>query len=120
MTLIPKKIHEQLCRIGRKNQQIKKIILFGSRAIGDHEEKSDIDLAFVAPAMTRGEWATFTFDLEEELDTLLFLDMVRWEDASSAFKKEIAACGVTLYTSAAFTNDTNEPFLFQKNDAYGN
>lgn len=95
--MIEPRIREQITKIGRRNTNIKKIILFGSRAIGDNADKSDIDLAFVAPNMKQSEWTALSFSIEEELDTLLFLDLVKFEDVSMELKNEIMNNGELLY-----------------------
>ncbi|MCJ7840032.1 nucleotidyltransferase domain-containing protein [Lederbergia sp. NSJ-179] len=95
--MISQRIKDQLCTIGKKINTINKIILFGSRAIGNHKEKSDIDLAFIAPNMTKEEWTKLTFTIEEELDTLLFLDLIKFEDAPDELKKEIEEYGKVIY-----------------------
>ena len=41
---VPERVIRDITRIARKNN-VEKIILFGSRARGDHTERSDIDLA---------------------------------------------------------------------------
>ncbi|MFD1851711.1 nucleotidyltransferase domain-containing protein [Oceanobacillus bengalensis] len=97
--MIEQRLIEQLFKIGQRIDTIEKIVLFGSRAVGDHTEKSDIDLAFVAPNMTKREWTEFTFTLEEELDTLLFLDMIKYEDAQEELKEEIRKDGKILYSA---------------------
>ena len=35
------------------NEQINQVILFGSRAFGDHDERSDFDLAISAPDLSK-------------------------------------------------------------------
>ena len=50
---------------------IGRVILFGSRARGDHRETSDIDLA-----VTGGDIDGFAVDIEEDTDTLLKFDVV--------------------------------------------
>lgn len=60
----------EIQEIARKNQ-IKRLILYGSRARGDFKERSDIDLAFIGGNSTR-----FIFDLEENTSTLLHFDIV--------------------------------------------
>lgn len=50
---------------------ITKVILFGSRARGDNRERSDIDLA-----ISGGNVVLFSLDIEEEVPTLLFFDVV--------------------------------------------
>ena len=39
-----------------ENENVDRIIVFGSRAFGDYEKYSDLDLAIDAPNMTRLEW----------------------------------------------------------------
>jgi len=97
--MLDQKLKEQLFRIGQRINKVDKIILFGSRAIGDNTKKSDIDLAFVAPTMTKWEWTELTFDLEEDLDTLLLIDMIKYEDASEEFKNKIKKTGKILYSA---------------------
>lgn len=89
---------EQLKDIAKRVSTINKIILFGSRAVGDHSDRSDIDLAFVAPNMTSEEWTKIYFTIEDELDTLLRLDLVKYEDASEDLKREIKQHGKVIYT----------------------
>lgn len=51
--------------------EVKKVILFGSRARGDFKRTSDIDLA-----VTGGDFNRFALDVEEETQTLLEFDIV--------------------------------------------
>ncbi|ASK62358.1 hypothetical protein CFK37_09415 [Virgibacillus phasianinus] len=96
--MIEQRLKEQLCSIGQSIYTVNKIVLFGSRAVGDNKEKSDIDLAFFAPGMTKRKWTELTFTLEEELDTLLLLDLIKFEDASEELKDEIIKNGKVLYS----------------------
>ena len=50
---------------------IKKVILFGSRARGDFKRTSDIDLA-----VSGGDFSRFALDVDEETQTLLEFDIV--------------------------------------------
>ena len=97
--MLDERIIKQLRDIGEKSEKIDTIILFGSRAIGDHQAKSDIDLAFVTPKMTEGQWAEFTFNLEEQLDTFLKLDLIKYETASTDLKNIINKTGKQLYSA---------------------
>lgn len=60
----------QIQAIAEKNG-VEKVILFGSRARGDHNRTSDIDLA-----VSGGNAAGFAADIEEETATLLEYDIV--------------------------------------------
>lgn len=44
-TGIKQNVIQEIIQLAKKNQ-VKKVILFGSRARGDYKERSDIDLAF--------------------------------------------------------------------------
>ena len=75
----------------------RRLVLCGSRARGDHHERSDIDLAvYGMPEQNRG-----TFWLEaEELPTLLKLDIVHISSGMNPeFLHNIEKDGVTLYAS---------------------
>ena len=76
-----------------KKYNIQKVVLFGSRARGDHKERSDIDLA-----VSGGDIVGFTFAVEEETPTLLMFDVVNLDkevqqDLLVSIKKE----GVVLF-----------------------
>lgn len=72
---------------------IKKVILFGSRARGDFKRVSDIDLA-----VTGGNIAAFSLDVDEETSTLLKYDIVNLD---ASVQKELLDCiqkeGIILY-----------------------
>jgi predicted nucleotidyltransferase len=76
---------------------VERVWLFGSRARGDHFERSDIDLAIDAPAIDRGEWAALHLDLEEEADTLLLVECVLMDDLPESFRHRVHREGRLLY-----------------------
>ena len=57
---------------------VDEIWLFGSRARGDHRERSDIDLAIIFPHATEQDWFQI-MDIIENADTLLKVDCIRFE-----------------------------------------
>ena len=72
---------------------IKKIVLFGSRAKGTNSKTSDIDLAVYG-----GNAAMFSLDVEEEVRTLLMFDVVDMNRVVSAeLRSEIDKYGVVIY-----------------------
>lgn len=72
---------------------IRRVILFGSRARGDNHERSDIDLA-----LTGGNVAEFSCDIDYETPTLLMFDVVNLDKpASQALRDSIERDGVVLY-----------------------
>ena len=54
-----------------KDNDVRKLILFGSRARGDYKERSDIDLAFYG-----GNSSRFILEGDEETPTLLQFDVL--------------------------------------------
>ena len=72
---------------------VHKVILFGSRARGTFQEKSDIDLA-----VSGGDYAQFRLAVEEETSTLLKFDVVDLDkNASEELRTVIKKEGIVLY-----------------------
>ena len=76
-----------------KKYQVKKVILFGSRARGDFKEKSDIDLG-----VKGGDFARFSLDVNEETTTLLKFDIINLDEKiQQELKDSIQKEGKILY-----------------------
>ena len=88
------KIYGQLAALG-KQYAVEKIVLFGSRARGTNDRKSDIDIAVYGCKNFRG----FYFDVNEKVDTLLEFDVVDMDQKgiSPELINEIERDGVLLY-----------------------
>lgn len=88
------RVYAQIAEIA-KQHQIKKVVLFGSRARGDYREKSDIDLAIYGCT----DFVAFSDQLEEELWSLLQLDLIDMDgmSVSKELIDEIERDGVILY-----------------------
>ena len=69
-TGLSEKVVDSICDVAKKNR-IKKVLLFGSRARGDFNRASDIDLAVFGDNV-----ASFRTALEEIVPTLLTFDVV--------------------------------------------
>lgn len=80
----------------RARPEVRRVILFGSRARGDARDRADIDLAVEAPEVTAREWLDLVA-MFEETDTLLKIDVVRLEEASANLAAEIFREGLTVY-----------------------
>ncbi len=77
---------------------IQKIILFGSRAKGTHEERSDVDLCLVLEENAGLNARHFRLDLEEDTVIPYQFDVVYLDEISdSRFKEEILKTGVVIY-----------------------
>ncbi len=68
---------ERLVEALADQRQVMRVWLFGSRARGDHADRSDIDLAIEAPGASRRGWLDLCH-LIEEADTLLPIDVDRF------------------------------------------
>ena len=76
-----------------KNNDVKRLCVFGSRARGDYHRTSDVDLAIYG-----GNVANFSADVEEYVDTLLSFDYV---DMNSGIQDELREViekeGIVIY-----------------------
>ena len=85
---------QQICRL----PFVDKIVLFGSRARGDHHDRSDIDLAVFCDQASDEEWRQVLDCLRgDRIDTLLKVDCVRFERSNAALKEHIMIEGKVLY-----------------------
>ena len=78
---------------------VEKLILFGSRAFGDHDDRSDIDLAVVGH-VSRWEWRR-TLEWAYHAPTLYWVSLVHWNSSPAALKERILHSGVTIYDKEA-------------------
>ena len=87
ITGVNKTVEKEIINIAIQNQ-IEKIVLFGSRARGDCKHTSDIDLA-----VSGGNISAFSLEVNEEVSTLLEFDIVNLdgmvqEELLETIKKE--------------------------------
>lgn len=61
---------------------VEAIYLFGSRARGEHRERSDIDLAILCPDASESDWQSI-LRVVDDADTLLPIDCVRLESGAA-------------------------------------
>ena len=80
----------------RRLPPVERIILFGSRARGDHDDRSDIDLGIVCPGASLEEWAAI-WNIADEAPTLLNVDLVRLDEVDDALRGAIEREGAVLY-----------------------
>lgn len=75
-----------------------KVILFGSRARGDHHLRSDYDIAVVAPTVGRESWSEFRELVLEDAPTLHQIDLLLLDNSVSAeLRDAIAKEGMIPY-----------------------
>ena len=77
---------------------VDKVVLFGSRARGDHEDRADIDLAVFCDDASDDEWQdVLDCFREDRIDTLLKVDCVRFDQCDAALQENVLTEGVVLY-----------------------
>ena len=74
---------------------VRHVVLFGSRARGDHRERSDVDLAVDAPGLSKADWARLWLDADDAR-TLYRVDLVRLDEAPDGLCQRIEAEGVDV------------------------
>lgn len=89
---IPERVMRDIAVLSRE-YGIRKVILFGSRARGTHTERSDIDIA-----VSGGNTAAFSIEIDERAHTLLMFDVVDLDGhISEELQREIEKDGIVIY-----------------------
>jgi len=76
---------------------VHRVILFGSRARGDHQERSDIDLAVDAPDMDVVTWDKLCLSITHNSKTLLPIDLIWLQQAPAGLAMRIHDEGVVVF-----------------------
>ena len=88
---------ETITAILAKYEQVSRGIIFGSRAMGNYKEASDIDLAIKGKDITFSTILNISGDFDDS-DLPLFFDVVNYHTIDHPpFKRHIDAKGVTFY-----------------------
>lgn len=91
---LEKRIVDEIVNISQKHKNIKKVILFGSRARGDNAPKSDIDLALYADKSI----TEFIEDIENNTHTLLEFDFSDMKNVNDIFFiEQVEKEGIIIY-----------------------
>ncbi|NLL30811.1 MAG: nucleotidyltransferase domain-containing protein [Clostridiales bacterium] len=81
-----------------KFSQIEKVIIFGSRAMGNYKKGSDIDLAVVGKGITNNTLYDLNDYLNEVCPLPYFFDILNYNDISNEnLKKHIDDVGKIIY-----------------------
>lgn len=73
------------------------LILFGSRARGDHRPNSDFDLAIKVRDLDPVAWSSVKLDVSEDPITLHSVDLVHYERMPEDYQRNISREGKALY-----------------------
>lgn len=91
---LSKRIINEIIDISKKYYGINKVVLFGSRARGDNELKSDIDLAVYCD----GDLSLFIEEIENTTHTLLEFDFSDMNNiVDDFFIEQVEKEGIVLY-----------------------
>ena len=78
------------------NEKIKQVILFGSRAFGDHDERSDFDLAISAPDIDRRGLVEI-WEKVDLSDTLYKVSISLLEAMPVSLRDRVISTGVIIH-----------------------
>ncbi|WP_227394456.1 nucleotidyltransferase domain-containing protein [Jeotgalibacillus aurantiacus] len=94
--MIPVNLKNNLIDIVAAYPDVKRLLLFGSRAHGDYQERSDVDLALEAPGLSNDSWLLLCQEIEE-LETLLKIDLLRLDAAPEKLLHDVQRCHKVLF-----------------------
>lgn len=78
---------------------IDKLVLFGSRAVGDYEDRSDFDIAVFSKSLCRGKFSKLRLDAAESR-TLYWVSLVHFESNPAVLQQRILEQGIIIYERA--------------------
>jgi uncharacterized protein len=77
-------------------REVQRVVLFGSRAVGDHDERSDFDIAVSAPDLAPDRWSQLR-DSVAHARTLYRLSVTLLESMPERLRDSVLSQGITLY-----------------------
>lgn len=78
--------------------EIDEVIIFGSRAMGNHKKGSDVDIALKGMDVSRKTVIRLADDLNEEYPLPYFFDVINYNDIKDEeLKKHIDTVGKTIF-----------------------
>ena len=80
-----------------KLDSVHRIIVFGSRAFGDYEIYSDLDLAVDAPEMNKYEWLKLKEYAIYDLNAFIKVSLVHYSTNPDKLKDRINQTGKIIY-----------------------
>lgn len=91
---INKNVYENLLKYFRKTQDIKRVILFGSRAKGNSRYNSDIDLCVECDRKSRSN----VLDSIDDIVGIYSADILFFDSLNPEIKNEINKYGILIYS----------------------
>lgn len=95
---LPGHIIALIVEVAANFPEIERIIVFGSRVLGNAKPGSDVDMAIVGKDVTTRVEGAFRDYLEEETNIPYLLDIIRFETIkNTALREHILRYGIPLY-----------------------
>jgi uncharacterized protein len=87
--------------------RIERIAIFGSRAVGDNDERADCDVALYAPELTRAQFARLRVNASESR-SLYWISLVHFEHTPELLQERIVNQGITIYERTQTSRQSRE------------
>ncbi len=98
---LPERDIKMILEAVQKYEEIQKVLIFGSRAMGNYKKASDIDLALLGENISRKTILRLHDELNEEYPIPYFFDILNYSEISNQeLKTHIDTEGKLLYTKA--------------------
>ena len=98
---INEKVYNNLITYFNKKSEIKRVILFGSRAKGNARKNSDIDLCIECEKNSEFE----VIDTIDEIVGIYSIDIVFYDSLNLEIKNQIDRYGIDIYTKVYLNRD---------------
>ena len=92
---IPESVKPFLTQIAAV-KEVEALVLFGSRAVGDHDARSDVDIAVVGRNISKLQWAKLVAE-SAKAHTLYRLSLTHFDSNPSKLQRRITETGVVIY-----------------------
>lgn len=87
-----------ILEVFKKHSKIEKVIIFGSRAMGNFKKASDVDLALLGKEIDKKTLRKVSDDLNEEYPLPYFFDVINYNEIlSEDLKEHIDSYGKIIY-----------------------
>ncbi|GEN46403.1 nucleotidyltransferase family protein [Alkalibacillus haloalkaliphilus] len=88
---------DELNNLFGRYPEVEKVIIFGSRAMGNYKKGSDVDLAITGKEVTQETINQINYWLNEESSMPYFFDVIQYEQISNeSLKQHIEENGYSL------------------------
>jgi uncharacterized protein len=93
---LPNSVREFISSLSAINE-IKRLIVFGSRACGDYEKYSDLDLAIDSDDLSREQWVSIRLKSYYEVKTVFRISIVNFKINPIRIQNHILNNGKIIY-----------------------